>query len=108
MDLSGDDMDEGEMDFTDKDERGAASFVAGVVLGAVLGAGIALLFAPEKGLKSRERLGRRMRSLGESAKGGIDEAARQATRDLLRRRRRLRHQLDELARETRKTLASSR
>jgi gas vesicle protein len=108
MDSNEEGMNEVEMEDNDKGERRAASFIAGLLLGAVLGAGIALLVAPDKGTRTRQRIGKQMRSLGESAKEGFDDVAQHATRDLLRRRRRLRHQLDELAREARKTLADAR
>src|SRR4051812_39744011 len=43
--------------------RGAAGFTAGLLLGVVLGAAVALLFAPEQGEKTRGRLRRRVQSL---------------------------------------------
>lgn len=38
------------------DERHALSFVSGLVLGAVIGAGVAILTAPQPGRKTRKRL----------------------------------------------------
>ena len=42
---------------------GAGSLVATAVVAAAVGAGVALMFAPEKGVKTRKRLGKRMRKL---------------------------------------------
>jgi gas vesicle protein len=86
--------------------RGAGGFAAGVLIGALIGAGLALLFAPESGGKIRRRLGRRMRRWRERARNEIDDASRLARRDLTRRRRRLRARLDRLAAEARDTLPS--
>jgi len=74
-------------------ERGGAGFVAGILVGAVLGAGLALLLAPDRGEKTRGRLRRRMHSLREDAREGIDKAG-SLTRDELRRgKRRFRAEL---------------
>jgi gas vesicle protein len=64
--------------------RSNAGFIAGVLFGAVLGAGIALLFAPERGDKTRGRLRRRVRSLGEGAREGIDRAGTRTRKELRR------------------------
>jgi gas vesicle protein len=84
---------------------GTANFMAGVVVGALLGAAIALLVAPGKGSVLRRRLGRRARAFGERARDGLEEAAHRARRDLARRRRGLQTRLDDLADETRDTLS---
>jgi gas vesicle protein len=73
--------------------RSNAGFIAGVLFGAVLGAGIALLFAPERGDKTRGRLRRRVRSLGEGAREGIDRAGTRTRKELRRRERRIRAEL---------------
>ena len=64
-------------------------FAVGVVFGAFLGAGIALLFAPERGEKTRRRLRRRLRSLRDEAGEQLERAGKRTGRDLLRRRRQL-------------------
>ena len=74
--------------------RGHGSVTAALLLGLVLGAGLALLFAPEQGQKTRGRLRKRMRSLGEEAREGIDKAGSRTRKELLRQQRRLRHELD--------------
>jgi gas vesicle protein len=48
---------------TEQAGSGTGSLVATAVVAAAVGAGVALLFAPEKGVKTRKRLGRRMRKL---------------------------------------------
>ena len=69
-------------------------FGAGLLLGIVLGAACALLFAPERGEKTRGRLRRRVRSLGEDARQGIDRAGSRTRKELLRRKRQLRAELE--------------
>lgn len=54
---------------------GAGSSVAmGFVLGAVVGAGIALLLAPGSGSDTRKRLADAGRRLGGAARKGLDQA----------------------------------
>jgi gas vesicle protein len=63
------------------DEHGG--FVALAVLAAALGAGAALMLAPDQGVKTRKRLGRGLRSLtGEAA-----ETIAQLQREIRKRRR---------------------
>lgn len=54
-------------------ERGSSS-VVGFMLGAVIGAGIALLLAPEAGRDTRRRLGQTARRWGTSVKDGVEHA----------------------------------
>lgn len=49
------------------EDTGAINFVAGVLLGAVLGASLALLTAPQSGRKTRKRLIRAVSSARETA-----------------------------------------
>src|SRR4051794_40134029 len=62
-------------------ERGG--FVALAVLAAALGAGAALMLAPEAGSRTRERVGRGLRSL----KGEAAETIAQLQREIRKRRR---------------------
>jgi gas vesicle protein len=73
--------------------HGTAGFMAGILFGAFLGAGLALLLAPERGEKIRDRLKRRMRSLGDDARSGIDRAGSATRKELRRRQRRIRAEL---------------
>ncbi|MDQ3138101.1 MAG: YtxH domain-containing protein [Gemmatimonadota bacterium] len=67
--------------------RGLGRFAAGVVFGALLGAGIALMFAPERGDKARHRLRRRLERLREDTAEGLGRAGSLTRREVLRRRR---------------------
>lgn len=74
--------------------NGFAGFLVGLAVGAVLGAGIAMLTAPERGQITRRRLGRRLRDFGDDAReragGWKDETSRRLARQRKRLRRRLR------------------
>lgn len=70
-------------------ERQFANFISGLVLGAVIGAGVALLTAPRPGRKTRKRLrkaaaGMRgtasdsLDQLADEVKGRVDEVVRSA------------------------------
>jgi hypothetical protein len=72
-----------------REPGGSAALVTGIVLGALLGAGIALLFAPDRGTKTRRRVGRHLRRWSEEAADTFDDTASRARRELTRRRRRL-------------------
>ncbi len=66
--------------------RGIGAFAAGVVFGAMLGAGMALMFAPERGDKARRRLRRRLERLREDTAEGLERAGARTRRELARRR----------------------
>ncbi len=83
----------GEIVHSQTSSRGTAGFMAGVLFGAFLGAGFALLFAPERGEKTRGKLGRRMRSLRDDAREGIDRVGGRTVKELKRRERRVRAEL---------------
>ena len=55
----------------------------------LLGAGLALLFAPERGETTRRQLRRRLARLREEAETGLERAGKRTRRELQRRRRRL-------------------
>lgn len=78
----------------DTSERRLSGFGAGVVFGVLLGAGLALLFAPDRGEKTRSRLRRRLRRLREQAREGMDRAGSRTREDLIRRRRLIKAQLE--------------
>jgi len=69
---------------------GMVGFVGGLVLGALVGAGIALLVAPERGRVMRKRLARRVREAGDELRDEFDGLRESARRRFARRRRRLR------------------
>ena len=72
---------------------GAAAFGAGLMLGAILGAGIALLVAPQRGEKTRGQISRRLRALRDDAADHIGEWREDARHEVRRQRRRLRRKL---------------
>jgi gas vesicle protein len=85
-----------------KGGRRPSGFSAGIILGVMIGAGIALLFAPEPGRKTRSRLRKRVRSLGEDALDGLDRAGSRTRKELLRRKRRLRAELERVRERARR------
>ena len=64
-----------EQEFEREQESHVFSFVSGLLLGAVIGAGIALLAAPEPGNKTRKRLRRAAVGLRKSAEDRLDDLA---------------------------------
>jgi gas vesicle protein len=62
-------------------EREASSPIWWLLAGGALGAGLALLFAPESGEHTRLSLARRLRRLRDSAEGVLDEFAEAASED---------------------------
>lgn len=75
----------------------AGGFAAGLVVGVLLGAGIALLFAPERGSRTRSQLSRRLRRLREEAADELERTGGRTRRDLRRRRERLQARLEQAA-----------
>ncbi|MEQ8329154.1 MAG: YtxH domain-containing protein [Longimicrobiales bacterium] len=66
-------------------ESQVVNFISGLLLGAVIGAGVALLTAPESGRRTRRKIKRaagdirsttvdRLEDLAEDVKGRVDEA----------------------------------
>jgi len=84
--------------------RGIGAFAAGVVFGVFLGAGIALMFAPERGDKTRRRLRRRLQRLREDTAEGLERAGSRTRRDLVERKRRLEAGLERAAERARDAL----
>ena len=56
-------------------EREAVSFVSGLVLGAIIGAGVAMLTAPQPGRKTRKHIRKRARKLQGTATDRLDDLA---------------------------------
>jgi gas vesicle protein len=56
-------------------ERQVANFISGLLLGAIIGAGVALLTAPRPGRKTRKRLKRAAEDVRESATDRLDQIA---------------------------------
>ena len=66
---------------------GVRTFTAGLLIGALVGAGIALLVAPSSGEETRRMIARRARRLAADARERYDDA-RHELRQLRERRRR--------------------
>ena len=75
--------------------RGSGGLIAGIVIGALIGAGIALLAAPSSGEDTRRQLSRRARGLRDDAAERFDDLSLRARRELKRRRRQLRERLED-------------
>ena len=56
-------------------DRQAINFISGLVLGAIIGAGVAFLTAPQPGKKTRKRLKRAAVDLRSSATDRLDDIA---------------------------------
>lgn len=57
---------------------GSGVFLAGLLMGAAIGAGLALLFAPKKGSELRSQLAESARKARESARDAYRQAAEKA------------------------------
>ncbi len=73
----------------------ASSLLAGITIGALIGAGVALLLAPQAGEETRRELSRRARTIRDEATDRWDDASHRARREVRRRGRQLRERLDE-------------
>ena len=67
-------------------EQSGASFVLGVMAGAVIGAGVALLFAPKTGTEMRQQLGEQYRGLADRV-GETTHSLRESAQQLKERGR---------------------
>lgn len=56
-------------------EREAMTFVSGLVLGAIIGAGVAMLTAPQPGRKTRKRIRKTAKRIQGSASDRFDDLA---------------------------------
>lgn len=65
-------------------------FVVGLLVGALVGAGAALLFAPESGLETRRRIGRLAQDTRASVEDHVEEWGGEAKRRIARRRKKMR------------------
>ena len=68
---------------SDREEGHTSSFAAGLLLGGLIGAGLALLFAPQSGEETRRLIRRRTKRLAADARDRYDDL-----KDRVRRARR--------------------
>lgn len=73
--------------FDREETDGGGNFATGLLIGALVGAGLALLFAPEKGEAVRRKLGKKARRVTESAREVVEDAAEEVRDEVARRRR---------------------
>jgi gas vesicle protein len=58
-----------------EEDNGTVSFVAGLLIGAIMGASVALLTAPQSGRKTRRRLLKAVSTARDTASGRFDDLA---------------------------------
>ncbi|HYJ32755.1 MAG TPA: YtxH domain-containing protein [Candidatus Binatia bacterium] len=66
-----------ENPYLNEESRGVASGMSGFMLGAIVGAGVALLFAPAAGTDTRRKLGETAKRLGSAARDKVQEGREQ-------------------------------
>jgi gas vesicle protein len=109
QELYDDDLDDLEI-VEEEDEEMAATgfrgpeFATGLILGAVLGAVIALLAAPHTGARTRRDLGRKARRVRHDVEDRWDGAHRNVQRKVRRRKRKVRGQVETATKRTRKAI----
>jgi gas vesicle protein len=74
-------------------EFDTTSFLTGILVGAAVGAGVALLFAPASGSDTRRLIRRRARSLEKDASRGFASARDEARRTFKEKKEYLRERL---------------
>lgn len=87
------DDDEDVEEITEEGSSGLLGFAAGLLVGLIVGAGVAILAAPERGDVVRRRIRRRVQDLGDDARHRIDDLTDQAGHEFTRHRRRLQRRL---------------
>lgn len=72
----------------DRETRDVGMFLAGAAVGALVGAGVALLYAPHSGRRTRGKIRRKAEDLAEQAEEKVEDAredARRTAEDVRRR-----------------------
>ncbi len=89
------DDDEDDLDETRIPDRefDTTSFLTGILVGAAVGAGVALIFAPASGEKTRRLIRRRARALGKETSRGWVSVRDEARRTLHEKKEALRERL---------------
>jgi hypothetical protein len=98
IDLVEDDEEQFEEEELDELEdigtaRGVVGFIGGLMLGALIGAGVALLLAPDRGYVTRRRIRTRFEDVRDDAKDQIDDWRGSAEREFKRGRRKVQRKL---------------
>ncbi|UCD25509.1 MAG: YtxH domain-containing protein [Gemmatimonadota bacterium] len=99
-DLEDEELDDEELDDEDAEDYdlyhsmiGLRGFALGLVVGGLVGAGVALLMAPERGEVVRKRITKGIRDIHEDARDQLEDWSGDARREVGRQRRRLRRRL---------------
>jgi gas vesicle protein len=74
-----------------REDQSGASFMLGIMTGAVIGAGVALLFAPRTGQEMRQQLGEQYRGLADRA-GQTAQSLREGAQSIRESAQQLRDQ----------------
>ena len=85
--------DEADAEAPGRPDRDRSSFLTGLVIGAAVGAGLALLFAPASGEETRRIVRKRGRALARDAREGVDALRAGAGRTLREKKEALRERL---------------
>jgi gas vesicle protein len=82
-----------------KESRGwnTTSFITGIVVGAAVGAGMALLLAPSTGEDTRRALRKRVKGMSKDAAGGWVTAQEEVRRLLKEKKAALKEKMEEMA-----------
>lgn len=73
------------------DENAGASFVAGMIVGVAIGAGLALLLAPQSGRRMRRTLARRVEDVTDDAAGRLGDVTGDLRSAVKAGRRKMKH-----------------
>jgi gas vesicle protein len=73
-----------------EENKSRLHFISGLLIGAVIGAGVALLAAPESGQRTRRKMLRGVTNVRQSAGNRVEEWAEDLRRTLRKGRRRRR------------------
>ena len=73
--------------------RGIVGFIGGLLIGAVIGAGVALLMAPERGYVTRRRIRTRFEDARDDAREQIEDWRGTAEREFKRGRKKVQRKL---------------
>lgn len=109
QDLYDDDLDDVEIIEEYDDETaatgfGGTEFAIGLIVGVALGAVVALLAAPQAGVRTRRDLGRKARRIRHDVEDRWDHAQRDLQRNVRRGKRKIRGKVEKAAKKTRKAV----
>jgi gas vesicle protein len=89
-------LDEDEFEYIEDGSSRIGMLAVGLLVGALIGASVVLLTAPERGETTRRRLGRRIRHISHDAKDQLADWGEEAGQEFDKQRRRIRRRLKRL------------